>query len=85
MDPETKNIWLDPEDRILPSIIHECLHILFPNLPPESEEKWILKLERKICRRITDVQMKNLLFIVAERLKKSKQNPKLKKISANIP
>ena len=44
----------------------------------KQEEAWTKKLEDKIARRITGRQMKNLFFILAQRLKKSKQKPLLK-------
>lgn len=66
-----KGIWLDPNDRILPTIIHESLHILYPN----KSEAEIYSLETKISKRISEQQMKRLLLLLAEATKKSKQKP----------
>lgn len=71
---DEKNIWLDPDDRILPTLIHECLHILYP----DKDEKEITTLEKKVAKRITDNQMKKLLILLIEVLKYSKQSISLK-------
>jgi len=63
------NIWIDPQQAILPTLIHECLHVSYPN----KSENEILKLEKKVAKRISERQIKRLLILFAEALKKSKQ------------
>jgi len=64
-----RDVWLDPDDKILPTLIHECLHLLYW----DQQEDWILAMEKRITKRISEKQMKNLLLLLAEQLKKSKQ------------
>lgn len=68
-----KDVLLHPERALLPAIIHEILH----NLYPYKDEDWVEKLEKKIARRITNQQMKNLFLILAEHVKKSRQKPQV--------
>lgn len=71
---DLSNVWLDPDDRILPTIIHECLHIIYPR----KTERDILNLEKKIAKRISEQQLKKLLLLLAEATKKSKQKTSVK-------
>ena len=51
-------IWLDPKDEAVGTLVHECLHILYP--------KWcetrVLRMEVRIMYHISDRQVKTLLI-----------------------
>ncbi|OGY50089.1 MAG: hypothetical protein A3J65_04320 [Candidatus Buchananbacteria bacterium RIFCSPHIGHO2_02_FULL_45_11b] len=50
-------IYLDPENQVLPTFIHECLHVLYP----EWKESRILMAEKRIFNSLNEKQIKNLL------------------------
>ena len=56
-DGET--IWLDPEDRILPTIIHECLHVLYPFNKGQSDET-----QEKLTVKKKDLSEKTTLVVL---------------------
>ncbi len=70
-EPQGLNIWLSPDHDILPSLIHECLHLLYWH----KEENWVASMERRITKRISEVQMRKLLLLLAEQIQLSKQVP----------
>ena len=49
-------IELNPREDILPTLIHEMLHHLFP----EKRHSWIDKTEKQMVELLSDRQMKNL-------------------------
>lgn len=59
-----QSVWLDFRRDILPTFMHECLHILYPAL---SETK-IIKLEKSIMSSISNRQAKNILKAMSELL-----------------
>lgn len=68
------NIWLNPDYNLISVLIHECLHIIYP----QKKERWILKKEKFIFKRLSEVQIKNLLIFLGDILMKS-NNTKSKK------
>lgn len=58
---EETTIWLNPKGEMLSTVIHECLHVLYP--------KWshpkIKKYEAQIFNQLTNRQLKNLLLRLA--------------------
>jgi hypothetical protein len=67
-----KIIWLNPQENILPTLIHECLHILYPNW----NESKVYKYEAQIFNQLTPRQIKKLLLRVALIVNKIKQTNK---------
>ena len=57
-------ICLDPSDKVISTLIHEALHYFHPD---ESEE-WILKMESKIVRRLSERQVKNIIRRLAKNI-----------------
>jgi len=57
-ETDFKTIWLNHHHEILPTLIHECLHILYPTW---SESK-VLKYESQIFNKLTPRQINNLLL-----------------------
>jgi len=57
-------IKLDPTKDILPSLIHECCHVLYPEL----SENRIGKMERKVVGHISMAQFKHLMIKLIKRL-----------------
>jgi len=64
IDCLTGEITLDPAGRLLPAIIHECLHGLFADWPETTVEAY----ERAICAKLTPQQWENLMARLLERL-----------------
>lgn len=64
-------IWINPDHDILPTLIHECLHLLYWH----KEEAWVISMERRITKRISELQMRKLLLLLAEQIQLSKQIP----------
>ncbi len=56
-----RTIWLNPHEHILPTLIHECLHIFYPDW---CETK-VLKYESQIFHKLTAKQINNLLMRLA--------------------
>lgn len=50
-------IYLNPKEGILPTFIHECLHVLYP----EWQESLVLMTEKRIFNNLSEKQIKNLL------------------------
>src|SRR3989339_1086887 len=49
-------IYLSPNDRIFPTLIHECLHFIYP----DWSETNVLVAERMIFAKLTEQQIRNL-------------------------
>lgn len=52
-------LYVDPRKDVLATIVHECLHAIFP----DKEEQEIIDLEDLIMRRISPVQARRLHII----------------------
>lgn len=50
-------IYLDPKEQVLPTFIHECLHVLYP----EWKESRVLLTEKRIFNSLSEKQIRNLL------------------------
>lgn len=74
-------ITLDPRRNIIPTLIHEVLHDLYPN----NWEGWTLRLESKIINILTPYDIFRLLTVLFQKLDISTgyKKPKAKK-SRNI-
>ena len=59
-------VWLDPAKEVLPTLIHELIHIRYPDL---SETK-VLRMERKIAIQFTSEDWIELTVILAQQLQK---------------
>lgn len=55
-----------PKEGIISTMLHECLHILYPN----KEEDEIIKLEKMVYKYISDQQKENFLILAARRFKR---------------
>ena len=58
-------IYLHPRQDILSTTIHETLHLLYP----EWSENKVVKTEASICRSLSIKQFKDLLRIIAIKIK----------------
>jgi len=58
---DSETIWLSPKEDILPTIIHECLHVLYWNW---SETK-VTKTAEMVFNQLTQRQIKNLFLRLA--------------------
>lgn len=56
-DPENKLIWVDYRKDTLATIVHECLHAIYPDL----SESGILRLEKMVMDNISPLQAKRLI------------------------
>lgn len=68
------DIWLNPDYNLISVLIHECLHIIYP----QKKERWVLKKEKFIFNQLSEAQIKNLLIFLGDILMKS-NNTKSKK------
>jgi hypothetical protein len=66
-----KRIELNPDDRLIPTIVHEILHDIYPG----KNHKWIYAKEREIQHQLSYRQMVNILFATAKALKRSISKP----------
>lgn len=57
-------VWLDFRRDILPTFLHECVHLIYP----DWTEKRVLSTERKVISEISNRQAKNLLKAMSELL-----------------
>jgi hypothetical protein len=57
-------IWLDPRDEIISTLVHETLHYFYP----EASEAWILRMESKIVAKLTPRQVRNILCRLADNI-----------------
>ncbi len=60
-ETDQKTIWLNPRESILPTFIHECLHVLYWHWSETKVEKCAMQ----IFNRLTPRQTKNLLLRLA--------------------
>lgn len=56
--PNPTWIYLDPSHKIIPTLIHEALHYFYP----QASERWVLKMEAEIVKKLSSRQMKNILI-----------------------
>lgn len=52
-----ESIDLDFRREFIPTLIHECLH----NFYPHAEEEYIVELEKKVVKELTERQVKSIL------------------------
>ncbi|MEA3249565.1 MAG: hypothetical protein U9Q03_04385 [Patescibacteria group bacterium] len=57
VDEDQRVIWVDYRENILETIIHECLHVIYP----DRSEKEILELERFVLHNISRIQAVRLM------------------------
>ncbi len=57
-------IVMDPRGQLLPTFIHECLHLAYPSW---SEER-VLKTEEELVKQLSPKQWQNLLIKLANRV-----------------
>lgn len=57
-------IWLDPRDQVISTLVHETLHYFYP----EASETWILEMERKILTKLTARQVRNIICRLADNI-----------------
>ncbi len=57
VDTHPTTLQLDPRDQLVPTLIHETLHYFYPT----ASEEWVLKMEDKIFRQLTERQIRNIL------------------------
>ena len=60
-ETDYQTIWLNHHDDILSTLIHECLHVLYPTW---SETK-VLQYEKQIFNKLTPRQINNLIIRLA--------------------
>jgi hypothetical protein len=78
-----EGISVDPRKELIPTLIHEVLHDLYPN----NWEGWTLRVESKIINNITSYDIYILLNEFFKKLDMgaySKPRPKKKKIKKTI-
>ncbi|MFA6603989.1 MAG: hypothetical protein WCT10_04095 [Patescibacteria group bacterium] len=63
-EPIDQIMYIDPCCDVLATLIHECLHAIFP----DKTEDDIIKLEEMIMRHLTPTQARRLHMISAEAL-----------------
>lgn len=56
-DPDNRLLWVDYRKDILATIVHECLHVIYPDMP----ECRICDLEKMIMDNISPVQAKRII------------------------
>jgi hypothetical protein len=73
---EAKYMAIDPRRSLGSTIIHEALHLLYPQYPDSKKDmkdggncsKWIWKTEEGICNALTERQWRNLYFRIGNKL-----------------
>ena len=60
-----ETIWLDPRGELLTTLIHEVLHIIYPE---EEDEDYIDMLEKKISNTLSNRQYLRLLNILHSKI-----------------
>lgn len=58
------HLSLDPRDEIIPTLIHEALHYFYPN----ASESWVLRMEAKIIRSLSERQLRNIIRRLAKNI-----------------
>jgi len=61
-DGGTEEIIIDYRKDIIPTLIHEALHLWYPNWP----EKQVVKEEKRIVRNLTPNHCKNIIKALAD-------------------
>jgi hypothetical protein len=64
LEDGTGEICLDYRLDLLPTLVHECLHLLYEDLP----EKAVYRLERLVMRHLSSRQAVNLIHLLVENL-----------------
>ncbi len=59
-DHETETLYVDYRKELLPILIHECLHAIYP----EKDEQTILELEEDVVLCLTPGQSRRLIGLV---------------------
>jgi hypothetical protein len=57
IDEDIKIIWVDYREEILAILIHECLHIIYP----DASENKIMRPERHVMRHMSRIQAVRLI------------------------
>lgn len=57
VDNHERIIWIDYREDVVPAIVHECLHIIYPDLP----EYKIRRLESFMMRNMSRIQIVRLM------------------------
>jgi len=69
---ELQLMYIDPRRNFLSTLIHECLHLLLPDSPLDTNDgecsKQVLRLEEQIVNSLSDRQWKNLIFRIGNKL-----------------
>ena len=65
MDPGTWTITLDFRRDLVPSIIHECLHVRYPTLT----EKQVSKIEQMIANSLSLRQVRGILIKIIDTMR----------------
>lgn len=60
-ETDFETILLNPNLSLLPTFIHECLHIFYP----DSSESNVAQMEKQIITKLTIKQLNNLLLRLA--------------------
>lgn len=58
------HVSLDPTDKIIPTLIHEALHYFHP----QASETWVLRMEAKIVRSLSERQIRNIIRRLAKNI-----------------
>lgn len=63
-DTYPTHVRLDHTDKLIPTLIHEALHYFYP----EASETWVLKMEAKIVRSLSERQVRNIIRRLAQNI-----------------
>jgi len=70
---EAKYMAVDPRKSFGATVIHECLHLLYPDKPMDYDNgqcsKWIRKTEEDIVAKLTSRQWANLYYRLGNKLR----------------
>lgn len=58
--------FVDPRHSLLPTVIHEALHVLYP----EWSERKVMSMEEQICKKMSHRQWVNLLTKLAYKVQR---------------
>lgn len=61
-ETDRETIWLNPNERLLDTLIHECLHVLYWSW----SETQVNKITAQTLNKLSEKQVKNLLIKFAE-------------------
>jgi hypothetical protein len=69
---EAQYMAVDPRRSFGATVIHECLHILYPDKPLDCSDhecsKWVRRTEEGIVNALSERQWKNLYFRLGNKL-----------------